>query len=220
MSSVESCQVLQISSLFTDELFTTQVLWLGCHIHKIWAFYEDSILRTTKKPDHRCWARFYVRLWNFIQVKKIRRRFIYPLNVNPLNVNPTKWSNTFKQFVGKSRQIIWVWPFWNGAAIFGDVGRHAQGGLAGLGGCRVVAAVLGQRGKFLSFVAAGAIRLGALSMGSRGAYLRPHRAFSGFFGTIAAIFILVGGLGTGLSFCGLDTFLIFPKILTLKSFGN
>ena len=134
MSSVESCQVLQISSLFTDELFTTQVSWLGCHIHKIWAFYEDSILRTTKKPDHRCWARFYVRLWNFIQVKKIRRRFIYPLNVNPLNVNPTKWSNTFKQFVGKSRQIIWVWPFWNGAAIFGDVGRHARGGLAGLGG--------------------------------------------------------------------------------------
>ena len=83
----------------------------------------------------------------------------------------------------------------------------------GLGGCRVVAAVLGQRGKFLSFVAAGAIRLGALSMGSRGAYLRPHRAFSGFFGTIAAIFILVGGLGTGLSFCGLDTFLIFPNFL-------
>ena len=214
MSSVESCQVLQISSLFTDELFTTQVLWLGCHIHKIWAFYEDSILRTTKKPDHRCWARFYVRLWNFIQVKKIRRRFIYPLNVNPLNVNPTKWSNTFKQFVGKSRQIIWVCLtiLKRGCNIWG-CRSPCSGGACGFGGCRVVAAVLGQRGKFLSFVAAGAIRLGALSMGSRGAYLRPHRAFSGFFGTIAAIFILVGGLGTGLSFCGLDTFLIFPNFL-------
>ena len=27
---------------------------------------------------------------------------------NPLNVNPTKWSNTFKQFLGKSRRIVWV----------------------------------------------------------------------------------------------------------------
>ena len=25
---------------------------------------------------------------------------------NPLSVNPTKWSNTLKQFVGNSRQII------------------------------------------------------------------------------------------------------------------
>ena len=142
MSSVESCQVLQISSLFTDELFTTQVLWLGCHIHKIWAFYEDSILRTTKKPNHRCWARFYVRLWNFIQVKKIRRRFIYPLNVNPLNVNPTKWSNTFKQLVGKSRQIIWVCLtiLKRGCKIWGcrspcSGGACGFGGVPG-GGCR------------------------------------------------------------------------------------
>ena len=26
----------------------------------------------------------------------------------PLSANPTKWSNTLKQFVGKSRQIIWA----------------------------------------------------------------------------------------------------------------
>ena len=27
---------------------------------------------------------------------------------NPLSANPTKWSNTLKQFVGKSRQIVWL----------------------------------------------------------------------------------------------------------------
>ena len=40
---------------------------------------------------------------------------IQPLNVirktlsfNPLSSNPTKWSNTLKEFVGKSRRIVWV----------------------------------------------------------------------------------------------------------------
>ena len=103
--------------------------------------------------------------------------------------------------------------FERGHTIFGVSVAMLRGACGFWAVSGVVAAVLGQRGKFLSFVAAGAIRLGALSMGSRGAYLRPHRAFSGFFGTIAAIFILVGGLGTGLSFCGLDTFLIFPNFL-------
>ena len=28
-------------------------------------------------------------------------------SINPLSANPTKWSNTLKQFVGKSRQIVW-----------------------------------------------------------------------------------------------------------------
>ena len=27
-------------------------------------------------------------------------------NLNPLSANPTKWSNTLKQFVGKSRRIV------------------------------------------------------------------------------------------------------------------
>ena len=27
---------------------------------------------------------------------------------NPLSANPTKWSNTLKQFVYHSRQIVWV----------------------------------------------------------------------------------------------------------------
>ena len=30
------------------------------------------------------------------------------LNLNPLRANLTKWSNTLKQFVGKSRRIVWV----------------------------------------------------------------------------------------------------------------
>ena len=28
--------------------------------------------------------------------------------INPLSTNPTKWSNTLKQFVRKSRRIVWV----------------------------------------------------------------------------------------------------------------
>ena len=27
---------------------------------------------------------------------------------NPLSVNPIKWSNTLKQFVANSQQIVWV----------------------------------------------------------------------------------------------------------------
>ena len=30
------------------------------------------------------------------------------LAVNPLSTNPTEWSNTFKQFIGNCRPIIWV----------------------------------------------------------------------------------------------------------------
>ena len=33
------------------------------------------------------------------------------ISLNPLSANPTKWSNTPKQFVGRSRQIEFVWPF-------------------------------------------------------------------------------------------------------------
>ena len=29
-------------------------------------------------------------------------------DVNPLSANPTKWSNTLKQFVGKTWRIVWV----------------------------------------------------------------------------------------------------------------
>ena len=30
----------------------------------------------------------------------------YEANINALSADPTKWSNTLKQFVGKSRQIV------------------------------------------------------------------------------------------------------------------
>ena len=29
-------------------------------------------------------------------------------SINPLSATPTKWSNTLKKFVGKSRQIVGV----------------------------------------------------------------------------------------------------------------
>ena len=32
--------------------------------------------------------------------------FIHGGLLNPLSINPTKWSNTLKQFVGKSRRIV------------------------------------------------------------------------------------------------------------------
>ena len=35
-------------------------------------------------------------------------RGLITLLINPLNAKPTKWSNTLKQFVGNSRQIVWV----------------------------------------------------------------------------------------------------------------
>ena len=38
---------------------------------------------------------------------------------NPLSVIPTKWSNTFKQFVGSSRRIVWVFDHFVGLALKG-----------------------------------------------------------------------------------------------------
>ena len=32
--------------------------------------------------------------------------------ISPLSTNPITWSNTLKQFVGNSRRIECVWPFW------------------------------------------------------------------------------------------------------------
>ena len=32
----------------------------------------------------------------------------FPFIINPLSTNPTQWSNTLKQFFGKSRWIFWV----------------------------------------------------------------------------------------------------------------
>ena len=32
----------------------------------------------------------------------------YEANIKPLSADPTKWSNTLKQFVVKSRQIVWI----------------------------------------------------------------------------------------------------------------
>ena len=33
---------------------------------------------------------------------------IWDTQFNPLSASPTKWSNTLKQFAGKSRRIVWV----------------------------------------------------------------------------------------------------------------
>ena len=45
-------------------------------------------------------ARLFICVWPF-------RDFIH-YRVNPLSTNPTKWSNTFKQFVGFYRRIVWL----------------------------------------------------------------------------------------------------------------
>ena len=46
--------------------------------------------------------------------------------------------------------------------------------------------------------------------------------FREFSASIGKAFILVGGLGAGLSFIlwGMDTFLIFPNFVSLLPFGN
>ena len=50
--------------------------------------------------EQECWAVKPFELWNICISS-----YIY---VNPLSVNPTKWSNTLKQFAGKSQRIVWV----------------------------------------------------------------------------------------------------------------
>ena len=37
----------------------------------------------------------------------VKRTFVFRyIDIKPLSANPTKWSNTPKQFVAKSRQIV------------------------------------------------------------------------------------------------------------------
>ena len=43
--------------------------------------------------------------------------------INSVCAKRTKWSNTLKQFVGNSRQIVWVWPFCE-AALKGLKARY------------------------------------------------------------------------------------------------
>ena len=55
-------------------------------------------------------------LWN-VEFWRLKKTFVKTLQIglysvflnvpiNPLSANPTKWSNTLKQFVGKSRRIV------------------------------------------------------------------------------------------------------------------
>ena len=50
--------------------------------------------------------------WNFlilgVSTLCIERYLLLTISVNSLSANPTKRSNTLKQFVGNSRQIVWV----------------------------------------------------------------------------------------------------------------
>ena len=41
------------------------------------------------------------------------------IDVNPLSADPKKWSNTLKQFVGKSRQILSVFDHFVGLTLKG-----------------------------------------------------------------------------------------------------
>ena len=51
-----------------------------------------------KKPQQRSKVMVELALDNF--------NFYVGIQINPLSTNPTKWSNTFKQFVGKNRRIV------------------------------------------------------------------------------------------------------------------
>ena len=41
----------------------------------------------------------------------IQSSICHHVQFNALSANRTKWSNTLKQFVGKSWWIVWLWPF-------------------------------------------------------------------------------------------------------------
>ena len=67
-----------------------------------------DICTVAKKISEICTLFQPIRLQIFC-ILKIPVAFIYLEfrgMLNPLNANSTKWSNTLKQFIGKSRQIV------------------------------------------------------------------------------------------------------------------
>ena len=52
---------------------------------------------------------FAINYWHYQVINLfIRNVKLENVALNPLNANATKWSNTFKQFVGNKRHIVWV----------------------------------------------------------------------------------------------------------------
>ena len=43
-----------------------------------------------------------------LNAAQVFNEFESQMLLDPSNVHSTKWSNTLKQFIGKSRQIVWV----------------------------------------------------------------------------------------------------------------
>ena len=84
--------------------------------------------------------------------------------------------------------------FERGHTIFGVSVAMLRGACGFWAVSGVVAAVLGQRGKFLPLVAARAVRSGLFPWVRVGSIFVRVGPFRGFFGTISAIFILVGGI--------------------------
>ena len=81
-------------------------------------------LKSWKNILHLLWSGLKLMKWNWMQKKchlfisgnkyeqmwaKIRDEMVWEFRtVNPLSANTTKWPNTFKQFVGNTRRIVWV----------------------------------------------------------------------------------------------------------------
>ena len=70
----------------------------------------NKTLKSTKKKTNCFKESIFFKTEKFIQSTLICAQFdknyIKPTFYKPLSANPTKWSNTLKQFVGKSRQIF------------------------------------------------------------------------------------------------------------------
>ena len=96
------------SSLRFRMFFWCRNVWLSRDIKRIVVYllvelFEPVVLlmKTILKHQSIC-----------VQVQIVHDRmasFCYLVqSFNPLTGNPTKWSNTLKQFVGNSRQVVWV----------------------------------------------------------------------------------------------------------------
>ena len=67
----------------------------------------NNVVAPTNDQNTEIYFFLYLKTFTFLKHNKYWAK--YNLGCfNPFSVNPTKWSNTLKKFVGKSRRIVWV----------------------------------------------------------------------------------------------------------------
>ena len=85
--------------------FTKQeVSWLNSN----WIFCYQLFVKILRYYRKKNWKYSLWLILYFILYLKLSFTCVL---LNLLSASFTKWSNTFKQFVGNSRRIVWIWPF-------------------------------------------------------------------------------------------------------------